>query len=970
MKKALSWSFIVLSVVLLFFLTLNSLNSNKTIQKAQDGVLDLTHLSEAKQIVALSGEWKFTPNQFVDPHQFHKEAANQQVPKGWDSDAQYGTYQLKIKLPPHYKKLGLRLRIVWSAHKIFVNGQQIAQQGTIGTTKETTIPNNPAYEVYFTPNTSTIVLTMQVANFYNARSGIVFPIDLGMEEAMKDAVIQDINIETAGIFLFLIFTIFHFSLYLLRKVDKAFFYSGCYFLTFAFLVLTRGERVLLRSFPQIPFDFYFRLQDFMTFINAVMLYFFLFYTTKNLMSRRMLYSLSIPLIVYSLFIVCFPGRTWSMLQSVFFVYINIIVVIVIGKFVYSYMKKEYTIPKNELVILIFINITLLLVAASGSIDQLHFSGLNMLNRLSFLAFIIGMNVFLVMRLVNRTVDAENFSTRLEKATISKDAFVEVTTKELEQPIVHALNVVKSLHIQQRMAEHSFLEKQLERLLYLVNDLKDFTRIRFQDFHIEIEPVNLYMVVQYVLSMHEKAIQKSNIKLDIQIASFVEVYANEQKLKQILYRAVDTMIIQAANGTMSIQITQHNSEVQLVMEGKGQHKITPTITDETGQSIGQTIMEQMGGQYDVAYVTNCIRFRITMRLYQPIVGQLIEIMTTVQADLTSATEDLPKLFIVDDDVMHAEAMQSLLQTKYAVQVAHSAEEALQLMHIVKPDFMLIDEMMPKVDGLTLTKQIRANYRYIELPIIMLVNDEHPTNIELVLQSGANDYIRKPVLKETLVARLSAIEVTKIAMKKAVEKELAFLQVQIKPHFLYNALSSIIYLCYTDGEKAGHLLSMLSTYLRYVFESSKEGYHATLRQELDIIQAYVEIEQVRFDGRLFFDCDVDETIQTDDIIVPSLLIQPLVENAIRHGIFEKEGDGRVTLRIQKQDELLIVQVIDDGIGMGVAQQQKLLQQRATVEDGIGFSNVLHRVNKMDGAILAIQSEVGEGTTIMLTIPERIR
>ena len=93
----------------------------------------------------------------------------------------------------------------------------------------------------------------------------------------------------------------------------------------------------------------------------------------------------------------------------------------------------------------------------------------------------------------------------------------------------------------------------------------------------------------------------------------------------------------------------------------------------------------------------------------------------------------------------------------------------------------------------------------------------------------------------MARLNAAEQTKQSMLKAIEYEMAFLQTQIKPHFLYNALSNIIAFCYTDGERAAYLLTMLSSFLRYIFETSRDGQFSTLQKELEIIEAYVEVEK---------------------------------------------------------------------------------------------------------------------------------
>ena len=182
-----------------------------------------------------------------------------------------------------------------------------------------------------------------------------------------------------------------------------------------------------------------------------------------------------------------------------------------------------------------------------------------------------------------------------------------------------------------------------------------------------------------------------------------------------------------------------------------------------------------------------------------------------------------------------------------------------------------------------------------------------------------------------------------MLKAIEYEMAFLQTQIKPHFLYNALSNIISFCYTDGERAAYLLTMLSSFLRYIFETSRDGQFSSLQKELEIIEAYVEVEKARFGERLTFAYDIDPSIAVENVLIPSLLIQPLVENAIRHGLFNKDGPGHVQVTISLQGQLLSIQVSDDGIGMSTEQYAQLMGG-TTSNVGIGFTNVRRRVHDL--------------------------
>jgi len=965
-KKGISWLLIILAITMLAGLTFNDQEANNTKLQAKDGLLDLSEISRNEKVVALSGEWKFIGNQYVEASHFPQNATLEKVPGSWSEDVQYGTYQLKVELPPHFEKIGLRVRNIWSAHRLFINGKELATYGTLGTEKEGAIASNPVYELYFTPTTKSLTITLQVADFFNARHGIIFPIDIGVAETIANDVEKDVNLEKTTIIIIFIFSIFHCSLYLLRTKDKAFFYSAIYFFTLALLVSTRGERTLYREFPTMPFELYFRFQDFITYLNAVTLFFFFVYTVETMVKRRTAILLTLPLVLYGLGTLLFPARSLSSLQYIFFGYINGLALVIIARLVYLCFAKNSKIPNNELIILSASVFSLFIFSVSGAFDQLYFTGKNIFNRMGMLFFILGMNVFLAMRLINRTTAAEIFSERLEKATIGKDSFLEVTTKELEQPLYHALNVTKSLSAQKALVEHQLLEQQLERLLYLVNDLKDFTKIRFQDFHIDVHPVNVQMIIQHVVKMHERTMEKANIKYYMHADSQLLIQADEHRMGQIMYRIMETVIAHASNGEVVLSIMHLDTDVRIAVEGTGPDIIEQIAADVTGQSIGKAIIEQMGGTYSVDILHDGIRFLLTLPFGGYEEKQPNKVNDTLPLLPPTMNDHLPTLLIVEDDVIHADVLQSLLQQHYAISLAHNAKEAFHAIQYKKPDFILIDEVMPGMDGLVLTQKIRQQYSYMDLPIIMLVANEYPTNISLVLESGANDYIRKPASKETLLARLSAISLAKEAITNAIEHEMAFLQAQIKPHFLYNALSSIISFCYTDGERAGHLLTMLSTYLRYIFDSGKEGFRATLEKELEIIQAYVEIEQARFGARLNVVVEMDEAIDAAKVEVPSLLIQPLVENAIRHGIFEKEGNGNVLVKIIKEENCMLVQVVDDGVGMTTEQVANLTMGKNISSNGIGFTNVLRRVKELPHATLTIQSKVNEGTTMTLKQP----
>jgi two-component system LytT family sensor kinase len=184
-------------------------------------------------------------------------------------------------------------------------------------------------------------------------------------------------------------------------------------------------------------------------------------------------------------------------------------------------------------------------------------------------------------------------------------------------------------------------------------------------------------------------------------------------------------------------------------------------------------------------------------------------------------------------------------------------------------------------------------------------------------------------------------------------------QINPHFLFNTLTSISSLIRTQPETARMLITKLSGLLRRLLRAT--DHFVTLREELESIDEYLDIEVIRFGPQL----KVVKHIAPDtlDVIVPSMLLQPLVENSIKHGLSRKVGGGRITIRSRMLEGRAIIEVHDDGIGMSVERLEH------PFGEGIGLSNVNERLRTIYGAMyqLKLTSEPGHGTCATVEIPE---
>lgn len=200
--------------------------------------------------------------------------------------------------------------------------------------------------------------------------------------------------------------------------------------------------------------------------------------------------------------------------------------------------------------------------------------------------------------------------------------------------------------------------------------------------------------------------------------------------------------------------------------------------------------------------------------------------------------------------------------------------------------------------------------------------------------------------------------------AADARLEALQAQIRPHFLFNVLNTIIAFSRTDPDRARDLLIELAAFFRRSLHHS--GPTITLRDEIEYVNTYVTLERARFGERLHFRVRVDP--RALDVQVPILTLQPLVENAVVHGLSQRDQSGTVSLTARLDSGRLIIYVSDNGIGIPKAKQYEIFEMGRGSGMGLGLSNVAERMMGLYGPHfhLRLRSREGFGTTVRLTVP----
>jgi two-component system, LytTR family, sensor kinase len=191
----------------------------------------------------------------------------------------------------------------------------------------------------------------------------------------------------------------------------------------------------------------------------------------------------------------------------------------------------------------------------------------------------------------------------------------------------------------------------------------------------------------------------------------------------------------------------------------------------------------------------------------------------------------------------------------------------------------------------------------------------------------------------------------------DARLRTLQAELHPHFLFNTLHAISTLVHTKPDLADRMISRLSDLLRLTFDRSGAS-RVPLQEELEFLQKYLEIEQTRFQDRLTVRFEIDP--DTLDAEVPRLILQPLVENAIQHGVAPRSGPGLVQIASRRQNGRLWLEVRDDGVGLNAG-------ARARIRSGIGLANTRDRLDCLYGESHSLEfSDGGPGLAVRIEIP----
>ncbi len=984
----------------------------------RQGTLDLAGWNPTRNgLIGLNGEWEFYWNKLLvydgQLDNTLKPDFMAEVPKVWNLykiDGKnlpgygYATYRLRIIHAQEGQALAIRMPTVSTAYNLYINDMLIASNGKVGADKQDFIPEYRPVAAEFVVPAKNFDVMLQVANFSYARGGVWYSILIGSVENIEGYNRTVIYRDFFLIGAFLIMALYHLCIFFVRREDKAHLYFVLLCLLASVRAAIYGDYSISRIFPSVEYHLIVTL-DYITiyWLPSIFALFVGELFPENV-SKRVLRIFVLYASVMSIFTVSVPINVYTHITYFIEIILLVIVLYTIICSVNAFLKEK----KDAIFILIGGSVFIL-----GSMhdilyqNNLIYSSMGELHIFGILILHFLQAIILAKRFSQALYDATRLSDKLLALDRLKDEFLANTSHELRTPLNAMISITDGLSMgsegdlnEMQKSSLNMVSASGKRLVTLINDILDYSKLKNYDLKMNFEPVSLQRGVRSVVKALERLYNRQDLQVVIHIpADLPDIHADENRLLQILYNLIENAFKFTERGFITILAAPKGNmvEISVADTGMGISVDKLDIIFESFQQLESSLIRKNGGVGLGLFITKCLveahggkikaestqgkgtKFTFTL----PVSYENVE-QEQYQHDRTEAEiaaphlsgtfidklpythkSDGPHIIIVDDNKSNLFSLVGILKMQgYCVTATDSSDQFFaEFKKNTSASLIILDIMLPGISGYEICRELRKRFTLSELPVLMLTARTTVHDIVLGMDAGANDYLAKPFDTSELLARVNTLVQLKQSADKALSSELSFLHAQIKPHFLYNAINTFISISRYDFDKARRLMANFAEYLRRSFDLKDSSQFTAIENEIELSKAYCEIERARFGQRLEIIFAVDEDL---DLMVPILMLQPIVENAVNHGILPKLEGGRVEIAIRRENSVLIFSVKDNGVGMDIEKSVK--HPKSEFGSGIGLQNIDTRLKKLYGQGLQIFSSPDTGTEVRWIIPKK--
>lgn len=875
----------------------------------------------------------------------------------------FGTYRLDILLDERWKEghgpaLALMIPDIGTAYRLYINGILRCSGGVVGTSAATSRPAYWPAVVTVHPTGDRVEVIVQVSNFHHRKGGLWNRILLGPEEQVRSR--REINL-AVSLFLFgsiFIMGCYHIILFSFRRKDRAHLYFGLFCLLIALRTIFTGEYIILRMVPGMPWGLGLAIEYITVYLGATLFFMYFQSLFPRFFSEAVLRFMQALGGIFTAAVLLAPPSLYTYTMFPF-------QVLTVGVCLYGVVAMYRALRRGAGGAIPFtVGFTILFITVVN--DFVHNNLViptGYLVPLGLLIFIGSQAYILSARFSHAFSSVEALSeelviknSRLQDLDRLKDELIANISHELKTPLHGMIGLAEAVlegepsGDQGRRSMLTLIIASGRRLSGMVNDLLDLSRLRNHDLALDLKPVDISSLTDVTIALTQPMLKGNRVLLINAIDPAVPaVMADENRLQQIMLNIIGNAIKFTERG--EIKVTAE------VVEDAGAGTMVRVSVIDTGIGIDPTMLERVFEPFE-QIDSSATRARGGAGLGLTIIRQLVALhggtvtlasepgrgtvcsfsLAAADADedegekatvplilplshdqghtdriyCTRGAEPRGHILAADDDPVNCRVLEHYLgQAGYHIRTVNDGGAVIDALSERDYDLVILDMMMPGMSGLETCNRLRRHYTAANLPVLILTARSGAGDIVAGFEAGANDFLAKPVRREELLARVNNL----VSLKKAViehgESRYKLLQERMNPHFLFNALNTVHSLVRRDPAAADEAVIKLAHNYRFLIDQSFRNL-IPFDEEWSFTRNYLDLEELRFRDTL----SVAMSLSGDSagVMIPPLTLQPLVENALKHGLRPKKGPGAVMVMAVIDDGLVRVTVLDTGVGLG--------------------------------------------------------
>ncbi len=743
---------------------------------AQQGVINLTKIDfEIERSVDLDGEWGFNWNKFVSPNGDISSADHfVQFPHLWNEDStlsSYGfaSYTLQVVLPKEHPLLALAIPDVYTSYTLYVNGTEIAHNGKVGKSADTTtpfwLPQTASLALF---STDTLSIVLHIANFKHSKGGIRLPIQLGSANYLQRDRTIAIGLELLLSGSLLMIGMFFMALYMFGRNEVFVLYFAFICFVFSYRVIGTGLYPLHYIFPSLPWILTIKAEYFSLYCAATLFCIFVERLYPQEANKKVVYGFASLFGALSLITLLFPPYYFTRLINLFLLLIPFLIVYVTWVYLKAVLNKRegasFALASTVMVFIVFsYNLLAYLTILEGN---------HLFDFFGYLSFFFLQSLILSYRFTNSLSRAR---IKAEEAAQAKSQFLSTMSHEIRTPLNAVIGLSELLISSDSQEERKdFALNIKENGVNLLNNILDFSKLESTGVESELKPIQIKKIMPDVKRMLQPLTKGKKLEINTEIYSQVPdwIISDDTLLKQILINLIGNAIKFTEKGSITIQV-QKNEDPEI----KGDLTFTVRDTGDGIASKDSHLLFKSFSQVDASTTRKhggtglglVISKQLTQFLggdiwFESEQGKGTTFYFTIKAPETVAPEDFEaiphiaettetsspknktiKVLVVEDNLMNQKVITKILEkAQLKPDIAENGLEAVNMVKADRYDLIFMDMEMPIMDGFEATKAISTALPKSQQPIIIAMTaNAFQEDKERCLKAGMDDFITKPV-----------------------------------------------------------------------------------------------------------------------------------------------------------------------------------------------------------------------------------